>query len=65
MAGLPVTGTIPTVRATVPASANTAAMSPVNADDPGPTQAASAALGVVGRDDPGSRGCSRRSVPGP
>nr|HPJ19897.1 Stk1 family PASTA domain-containing Ser/Thr kinase [Actinomycetota bacterium] len=35
MAGLPVTGTIPTVRATVPASANTAAMSPVNADDPG------------------------------
>ena len=27
MAGLPVTGTIPTVRATVPASANTAAMS--------------------------------------
>ncbi len=34
MAGLPVTGTIPTVRATVPASATTAAMSPVTADDP-------------------------------
>ncbi len=34
MAGLPVTGTIPTIRATVPASATTASMSPVTADDP-------------------------------
>ncbi|HRY08634.1 MAG: Stk1 family PASTA domain-containing Ser/Thr kinase [Actinobacteria bacterium] len=34
MAGLPVTGTIPTLRATVPATANTAAMQPVPAGDP-------------------------------
>ncbi|MCB0920813.1 MAG: Stk1 family PASTA domain-containing Ser/Thr kinase [Actinobacteria bacterium] len=34
MAGLPVTGTIPTLRATVPPTANTAAMQPVAAGEP-------------------------------
>jgi serine/threonine-protein kinase len=33
MAGLPVTGTVPTVRATIPASATTAAMQPVAVQD--------------------------------